>query len=328
MLELDPNAENGEQRLVSGGISLENTTHCGAKCIMCPRDEFSAKWSHMDDGLFRDAIDQAAPLGLKYVGLSGFGDSFMDPNYENKLRYVRENYPYVRLITGTTGHLLNEKNIEKIVELYDTIKISLYGHSKQTYEAVHKGVLKFEKISENIHRLCAIPREERPYVILSFLMLPENQHETDAWIEHWEPLADEVLVWRPHNFGGAETIEDIAFQTDANQQPEQQMSCGRPFKGDPSIRANGDVTVCCFDFNHKMVIGNLKNSSLLDILNGPMMTRIKEVHEAKAFDGCGLLCDGCDQLYDREDASVYVSNKKRGIGQQTTHPDRDAQYIA
>lgn len=328
MLENCPDSETGTKRLVSGGITVENSTHCGAKCVMCPRDEFGDTWSHMDDALFRDAIDQAVELGLKYVGLSGFGDCFMDPNYETKLRYVRDNYPHVRLFTGTTGHLLHEKNIGTIAELFDTIKVSFYGHSKQTYEAVHRGVLKFENVSANIRRLCEFSGEKRPHVILQYLVLPENEHEVEPWIEYWETLADEVLVWRPHNFGGADSIEEIAFQADASQQSDLAKSCGRPFKGDPSIRTNGDVTVCCFDFNRKMVIGNLKDATLLDILNGPAMARIKEVHETGAFEGCGLLCDGCDQLYDREDALVYKSNQARGVGQQTSHPDRETKYVA
>lgn len=276
--------------------------------------------------LFKSVLDQGAELGITSLDLCGFGDPFMDPGYEAKLRYAKLTYPHIRTYTSTTGHLLYEKSLPWVCELFDTIKISFYGFSKESYEAVHKGVLTYDDVKENVDRLLEVPQGRRPYVILSYLVFPVNEHETKNWTNYWEKRADEVMVWLPHNYGGAESIEDLAYRTNAREQSEVR-SCGRPFRGNPFVRANGDVSVCCYDFNHKLVVGNMTEQSLEDILGGGQLATVKSVHESKAFTGCGLLCDGCDQIFDRTDALIYASNQNRKVDQPTTHPSHVVKLV-
>jgi len=312
----------------SGELTVENTSYCGAECIMCPRDEYRLErnWNHMSLDLFKSVLDQGAALGITSLDLCGFGDPFMDPGYEAKLRYSKAAYPHIRTYTSTTGHLLHEKSLPWVCELFDTIKISFYGFSKESYEAVHKGVLDYEKVKKNVDRLLEVPKGRRPHVILSFLVFPVNEHETNDWTSYWESRADEVMVWLPHNYGGAESIEDLAFRT--NERTHKKVSsCGRPVRGNPFVRANGDVSVCCFDFNHKLVVGNLDQASLLDILGGSQLSHVKEVHERLAFEGSGLLCEGCDQIFDRTDALIYSSNPNRKVDQPTTHPNHVVRLV-
>jgi len=93
------------------------------------------------------------------------------------------------------------------------------------------------------------------------------------------------------------------------------------------VRVNGDVSVCCFDFNHKLVVGNLYKQSLYDILAGEALAKVKNVHKLRAFEGCGLLCTNCDQIYDRKDALVYSNNASRKVDQPTTHPDHIVRLV-
>jgi hypothetical protein len=304
--------------IASRELTIENTTYCGAKCIMCPRDEYSMRWQHMPFDLFTTSVDQAVKLGVTSLDLCGFGDPLMDPDFEEKLRYAKTNYPHLRIYIATTGHLLNKKALPWIAKYIDTIKISNYGFSKESYEAVHAGVVKFEKVWENIHALLAMPRGQRPYTILSYLIFPENEHEIEDWKTYWSKIADETMVWRPHNYGGAQSIERLAYVTDDRQGDQKVRSCGRPVKGNPFLRVNGDISVCCFDFNNRLTVGNMYKASMFDILGGPALANVKQVHEKLAFKGCGLLCDGCDQIYDRSDALVYSSANRR-TDQPTTH---------
>lgn len=322
-------ALDGRMRIASGELTVENTTFCGAKCVMCPRDEFARErhWQHMTFDTFKNVIDQAVPLGMQSLDLCGFGDPLMDPNLRQKLEYVSATYPGVSVYTSTTAHLLYEKNLDWICKNFDTLKISNYGFSKESYEKVHAGVVKFDKVWENVHRLLSIPREKRPYVIMSFLVFPENEHEIEGWKAYWAPRADEIMVWLPHNYGGSDTIEEVAYMTSARAKGSEARSCGRPFKGNPFVRANGDVSVCCYDFNHKLVVGNLNKTSLLNILGGEQLAHVQSVHNGRNFEGCGLLCDGCDQIFDRKEALMFASNKSRNVNQPTTHPEHIVKLV-
>ena len=93
------------------------------------------------------------------------------------------------------------------------------------------------------------------------------------------------------------------------------------------MRVNGDVSVCCFDSNNKLVVGNLHKQTLFDILAGGQLTKVKNVHEQLAFEGCGLLCEGCDQIYERKDALVYSNSPNRSVDQPTTHADHIVRLV-
>jgi MoaA/NifB/PqqE/SkfB family radical SAM enzyme len=313
--------QQGRAAIASREITIENSTFCGAKCIMCPRDEYHRKWTHMPTDLFCSVVDQAVELGVTSLDLCGFGDTFLDPELGKKLDIVKSKYPELIVYTSTTAHALQGKVLDVVCKHFDTIRISNYGFSKDSYEAVHAGRLKYEKVMQNIENYLSIPADKRPYTMMSFLILLENEHEQEEWLEYWKEKVDEIAIWRPHNYGGSDSVDPMAFRSKEREVGTDAKSCGRPTKGNPFVRTNGDISVCCFDFNEKLVIGNLNQSSLFDILTGEKMKHVQDVHARKAFDGCGLLCDGCDQLYDRNDALVYASNSNRKTGQPNNHPD-------
>lgn len=327
MIEIDKNSADGKYVIASRELTVENTTHCGANCAMCPRDEYQYQWSHMDNDMFCSIIDQAIEMGVTSLDLCGFGDPFLDPYYAGKLEYVKTNYPSVIIYASTTGHALQGKNFDLTCKYIDTIRISNYGFSKESYEAVHGGKLKFEQVQKNIHRLLEQPASERPYVMVSFLILPENEHETDQWREYWEPRADEIAIWRPHNYGGDDSTDKVAFHSNSRLEQEDRHTCGRPFKGNPFVRTNGDVSVCCFDYNHQLVVGNLTEKTLLEVLGGEKLEQVRKTHNELSFDGCGLPCENCDQTYDRADALVYASNKNRRADQPNNHPDHIVKLV-
>jgi hypothetical protein len=269
--------------------------------------------------LFKDAVHQGVAIGMLSIDLCGFGDVFMDPGLEEKLRWAKETYPYLKIYVSTTGDLLTEKRLPAILDLVTTLKFSHYAFSAETYAEVHGGAVKYERARENILRVLALPPEKRPYVMVSFLLLDKNAHELEAWKEFWEPRADEISVWRQHNYGGT---YDHGHSAVAAAKSETAKTCNRPLKGNPFVRTNGDVSVCCFDFDHRLVVGNITTASLLDVLQGEEMRRVQDIHTAAAFSGCGLRCEQCDQIYDRSDALVYSnSSYGRRVGFITSHPD-------
>ena len=297
-------------------IEIEATTACDAKCIMCPRDEYIFKFKSMDFELFKKTLDNAVENGVISVLMCGFGDIFMDKGIEKKLAYCRQNYPHIKLFTPSTCSRLTPERIH-LVGYLDTLKISMYGMSKESYEAVHRGSLKFETVWKNIHSIIEYRKTmDHPlYIAMNFVVLPENQHEAEQWKAYWEPLVDEIQVWMPHNYGG---IENHQFPVAS---VPLKKSCGRPFFGAPCVHENGDVSVCCFDNDHKLNIGNLKEKRLEDILNSAELEHIRQVHRDGTFDSSDLICKNCDQLTNRQDALIYASNKNRKAGVLMGHPD-------
>ena len=305
--------------LVSRELTVENTTYCGANCIMCPREKYHYSWKHMDTEFFKKIIDQAVKLGMQSLDACGFGDPFMDPEYRDKLAYIKEKYPHIKVYTSTTGHLIDSKRLPWVCELIDTIKISHYGFSKSVFEKIHRGSLKYEKVVKNIEELLGISKEDRPYVIMQFLIFPENEHQVKEWKNYWEPKADEVMIWLPHNYGGS--LYSKYLNHPEEMRKSKPRSCGRPFKGNLFVRENGEVSMCCFDFDRQLVIGDLRRQNLRDILEWGPLRKIRVVHTKGTYDECDYICKDCDQIYPRDHALVYASSQIRKVGVLTSHHD-------
>jgi MoaA/NifB/PqqE/SkfB family radical SAM enzyme len=316
--EMNHTGETGH--LPSGTLTIENTTYCGAKCVMCPRDEYGDTWQHMDTAFFNQVVDQGYALGMRSLDATGFGDPFMDPKYRQKLEYVKATYPDVRIYVGTTAHLLYPKHHDWVAQCIDTLKISNYGHSPEVYQAIHGGTVRFEKVKENLEALLARAREDRPWVIMRFLVFPENEHQIDAWRQHWEPKADEILIWLPHNYGGGFHRDEFDRFKEAKLEAR---TCGRPFSANLFVRENGEVSVCCFDFNRKLIVGDLRRETLRDVVLGDRLREIREIHAAggEAILNSNTICKDCDQIYDRDHALLYTSNPARSVDSRVSHPE-------
>ena len=306
-------------QLISKELTVENTTYCGAGCIMCPRERFRFPYRHMDNTMFKNIIDQGVESGMISLDMCGFGDSFMDPEFKNKLAYVKEKYPMIKVNTSTTGHMLHPKELNCICKYIYTLRISNYGFTKTVYDKVHRGSLKYERVKENIENLLSFEKQKRPFLAMQFLVLSENEFQVDDWKEYWEPRADEIMIWLPHNYGGSRFSKQLSeFKTDNNITPK---TCGRPSKGNLFIRENGEVSMCCFDFNHQIIIGDLREQTLKEILAGKKLDEIRSIHSRGSFEDCEYICKDCDQIFPRQDALIYSSHPNRKVGVLNTHPD-------
>lgn len=296
-------------------IVIENTTFCGANCKMCVRDKLNFELNNMSFEIFKKAIREVNEFyleefgsGLKNIEYGGMGDPLLDSGLEEKLRWVKEHFPEIKQHICTTCHILDIK-MDMVCKYVDTLKISNYGFSKYTYETIHRGSLIYEKIKKNIDDFLSIPLEQRPRCIMSFLILPENFEEVEDWKLYYEPKCEEIYIWKPHNWAGKTESETV-------QNRELARTCGRPGK-DFVIRANGDVSFCCQDFNREMSVGNIQKESFREIYYNKKMEYIKCMHQNRKFFEIPNICQNCDFLYDRSDALVYSSNKDYKVGMTT-----------
>lgn len=288
---------------------IENTTLCGADCIMCPRDKFSHKFENMPFDTFKKIIDELVEGGCRKIGICGFGDSLCDTGLERKLEYVKTICPDMYISTINTGHLLTPKNIDLVSKYFDIVKISMYGFTKETYESIHRGTLVFEQIKENIDAFLERNKgNEGVYTIMTFLVMPENEHEMNIWKEYYEPRCNRIDIWKPHNWSG---------NMGEAQTPVTHI-CPRVMNGnDLQICTDGTVVPCCFDFDRKNNIGNVNVMTIKEILSGESLKRLQDIHKNGDVPNADTNCRYCDQIRDRTDALIYSSEKEMRVGKSS-----------
>ena len=286
-------------QLLHPEVRYEVTDNCNATCIMCPRDKHEHGREHgiMDQAKYEKSIDEVVQLGAKKVVLTGFGEPMLDKRLEDKIAYANAKGLSTYFITN--GSALTPRRSKKLMESGLTeMRVSFYGMRPETYNAVMQG-LDFNRTLKGVLEFLRLRDEmaAKTRVQISYLELPENKSDTDAFREFWVPRVNAVEIWKPHNFGDGR---------DYRTRTEEKTTCGRPENGPFQIQWNGEVIPCCYDYNNQIVLGNAFEQGVLAILNSPKYRLLRHAHRMKEF-GLFPYCDQCDQLRPHADALVYTN---------------------
>lgn len=286
-------------------VEIEVTTCCPLRCVICEHTYWNEKARHMNFEQFKSIIDQFPKL--KWVGLTGIGESFVNPDFMKMLEYVKQKNIYVELYDPFI--FIDEEKAREIVRLgIDKIFISLDAATKETYEKVRPGS-NFDKVIENIRRFLEIRkqantpfpdisyhyiinklnlREVLPYAdlvksltgtesaIIFTRMLHSFLEAEEYFTEIPDSLTDEVRA------KAEETGIRIGWNADAPTKKPPICDCS--FWIMPFIFVTGDVIPCCAgneankrDFQKKYSLGNVFEQDFKDIWNSDKYKRLRDM---------------------------------------------------
>jgi len=294
--------------LLNSEIRLEPTNMCNGKCIMCPREKMKRPQGILDINLYKRILDEAVEAGAKQASLENFGETFLDPYIFERAEYAKTRG--LETLTITNASLLDEEKCRKVVEFFDVIRISMYGITKDTFESIHRG-LKFKEVEKNVARLFEMRKQVKQSKLrieMYFLLMDENKHEMRGFLDRYEKVADAVAVWKPHNWGDGRNFRNPIAK---------KVSCGRPFTGPVQVQWDGLVVPCCFDYDSRIVLGDLKKQTLHEVLRSEKYNELRRAHKEGDFSKFPF-CSVCDQLNKREDVLVYTTIGNAKVGATNT----------
>ena len=292
-------------------LLLETTNICDANCVICPRELYKRKLECMDMGLFKKIIDDAEKYKLTSIDTCGYGEALLDKHLFQRLAYIRKKLPLADIFVSTTAFHLTPEKWEAACHHIDTLKLSIYGATKETYEAFHRGKLKYEVAMDNIMGFLEYAKQKKvkPYTVGLFVITDLNIHEKFMWIRKWENRLDEIFVWKPHNWvlGRNYRTVDLA----------RQVTCGRPDNGPMYVRTDGTVGPCCWDIHGDIQLGDLTTQTIEEVYRGEPYQKLRRNHKDRNFDD--YICKNCDQTNFDPTVLVHKSREDRKVGQLTAN---------
>lgn len=318
-------------------VRIEPTNLCNYTCVMCPRDTHDRDKGYMPMDFYRSIVDEVIPMGAKQITLVNFGEPFIDPTLEDKIKYATDKGLRTYLISNASLFHLPSKSefaktfpdkkmtkIEAAIRAGLTeLRLSFYGADKKTYEEIMVGG-KFEQVEANLKLVQDLrvkygneivsPTTKKvihsPEISAYFLEFKEkDSDEMKKFLDYTKDIADYIEVWHPHNFGNGREYRELKVE---------KKSCGRPNSGPIQINWKGIVVPCCFDYNEEIPLGNVAQQTVEEVLYGTAYDKLRELHNSKNFEGVPY-CDKCDQLCERNNALVISTNPK--------HQNRTAEDI-
>ncbi|MFC1646293.1 radical SAM/SPASM domain-containing protein [Candidatus Omnitrophota bacterium] len=285
-------------------VRIEVTTKCNYNCIICPRDKITRKLETMSLELFKELFDKIMSKTDQYDTLSfpGMGEPLLDETLDLKIKYAKNKKKDLNILLLTNGSMLTPKRFKELEGIgLSSARISFYGNDKDSYSKVHgvKYSDSFQKVRDNLIEISKI--KTTADLLLTFNVVDgANCNVVQDWIDFWKNRADLIEVWRPHNWVDGRNYRKIGT--------EKLKSCGRPFNGPLQVQVDGTVNMCCFDFDGKLALGDLRKQSLNKIFSSQIYKKIYRCHEKGNFKASDLICDNCDQRNkDKSDVMIYNS---------------------
>jgi radical SAM protein with 4Fe4S-binding SPASM domain len=306
-------------------IVVEPTNACNLSCAYCGNKDMARPRSTMDLVLFEALLEQMVALDISGVTLHTIGEPLLHPRIAEMVRRAKQHGRTVSL--STNGSLFTEQRTRALIDAGpDTINVSADAVDPEVLARTRAG-LDADKLIEGMRRLHRL-REERgqvsetdagqmrmPSISLTCVITPHFTRTVERELfETLGPLVDDFHFQWPNNH--ADYMHDAGLlrrgwlprrTRDALYQ-RVRGSCHYPWDT-LFLLADGQMSVCRFDFDARVVIGRFPESSLEQLWHSERMASLRRAHMNFAFDGWEQ-CRSCSSmLYDNRYEHWLVSRK-------------------
>lgn len=258
-------------------IIIETTNFCNASCIMCPHVSMKRQQKNMDKSTFTKVINQIKKEGIKPNAfiLNGFGEPLIDPNIINRIKLIKKEFPYSIVKFYSNLNLANQTLIKKIIKSgLDEINISLNGYDSKKYEQVMK--IDYQKTINNLKYLIKFKKEigSEIKIRISMTLVKQNEKTVQKFIKKWTTKVDSVSVNKVHDYNSS--VKDVNNKFKINFR-KTAFPC-RYIWDTIMINVDGEIGLCCLDYESQYSFGNIKSQSILKSFYSPKFKLIRKQH--------------------------------------------------
>jgi len=269
-------------------FNIETTNACNLNCKMCPRKDSNRPVGYMSFDLFKKIIDEAKKYSPIAFSLHKDGEPLLHPDLFQMIDYIKKSNPKNIVYLTTNGVLLDEKKSRKILESgVDRFNVSIGAAKKETFKKI-KGVDALEKVEENTRRFIELKKQERykTETRVQIIKMKETIDEVDEFKNKWKKYPVQIHIWDFLNWGGA-----IKNELDLGKTKKRYPCYALWFS--PAINWDGRVSLCCIDWDNKLIIGNVNNQSLSKIWQGEKLKEYRKLHLQGKYNQIPV-CDKCN----------------------------------
>lgn len=313
--EFCPTNSTGSRMKKIDQVYLELSNICNFKCNFCPIDHSRRKKEYMEFSLLKKAVDEiAAEKITDWIAFHILGEPLLYPRFLDAVSYVKSKG--LKLIVTTNGALLTGEIIRSLVKLQvDKLSISLEsanerdhlsrgskiefrdyyrrileglkvlkhssGNTKVVLSMMNSSSKKYFNVDKNMvigtteggfkAKLLSVIRDI--YTSIGRDIPGETILRSLAKINCNRPkevVIDEqirIYIQMFMDWGNAFTAKSVS--------PSKIGYCGYALNN-VGVLSNGNVTICCADYDGATCLGNLKNRSLTSLLLSEKAEEVRE----------------------------------------------------
>jgi hypothetical protein len=280
--------------------TLEITTMigCPLMCNFCPQDNLRDAYGtedpkYMSLETFKTALSKIPPNTR--IDFSGMSEAWVNPACTDMLEYaLSHNHNVAVYSTLYNWTIETARRVENLFRQYRNQVEVFSVHFPDEY-----GNMKGWKYSDEwveVFKIITSVVQNAGIKLEAMTMSDHGKIHKD--LQH---LGIQLYNWFGHDRAGSLNKEQVKEQpVNFIEKHERPVRCSKTINYDQHVLLpNGDVVLCCMDYNTKHILGNLITDSYQDLFTGPgMISLLKE--NTKGCYSSASLCKSCT------DAEYYV----------------------
>jgi|GEM_PF-1661756 len=296
-------------------VYFELTNICNFKCDYCPIDRSERKKNYMDFSLFQKGIDDIVKEKITdSVGFHVLGEPLLYPRFIDAIRFAKS--CGLRTEVNTNGSLLTEESVDQIINSrLDRLAISVETIDEKEHECRGSRIpfqiyyrrvinavkrIKYSNVEMDVE-LCLMNTQSKKLFDIEKLIRLDSEKDSfkkklilfisDVYSAIGKQISFDTIQYalrrvslnRPkliqiddHISVGVQLLADWgnAF-TSKRIYPTKIGFCGLALNN-IGILNNGEVTICCVDYDGKTSLGNIRYDSLGSLLSSKKAETIRE----------------------------------------------------
>lgn len=300
-------------------VNLALSNRCNAKCIWCPSSRGTKHNFDMSFDLVKKIIDEISdesfPHKIDIMHISENGEALYNKDLIDIARYIKQKMPDIKVDFLSNFGLMSGE-ISKFFtkeKLIDSIQVNIDGHDDKSYrdvkgisfKSVIKNLKKFLEYRERYYpemkvRINVMPAFEYKYAVGAFFDTLPLQGKKEVHFSNYEEVVkflrefvpEDIEIKRSKSGLWAERKQVLSGKAKVPID-NSKLDCPLLFRveNEAFIAPNGDWYPCCLDDNNDIVLGNVKDSTILEIYNSQVRNDFITKLKQRRFDEIGYPCN-------------------------------------
>lgn len=279
-------------------ILIETFNVCQGECKFCPYKEIRATEEpiYLNFERYKGLIDEISKHDVKRLTLFNNNEPLIDKRICNFVKYAHDNLDKMEITLSTNGILLTK---EILIKLKKAGLTYLYVSIPSVHDEYYT-----ELMGRSIKNLLNVLTDVKDKELIKMIRIavPKTKYYDHKSLQ--EQLGQYLIcVW------DLEYKENWNIQNKFNSivdKIEYTGPCDRPLD-QLVISSNGNVIICCRDWNYENVVGNIYDNTIFDIWHSEKMENIQKLIIEQNYNAidCCKDCNMNNMFYNRTKGRIY-----------------------
>jgi len=288
-------------------VQIQTTSACNGRCTICPYDGswHSRNPGRMTDELFERILRELAGRRLEKLCLYLQNEPLLDPSFPARLARACDTLTFGLLELSTNASTLSRPVLESCARVLERVPheiwVSFHGVDDDSYRRMMG--LDFDQTLDNVVSLLKMADRRSLNVTIrsAGLAMPGSEGLSPVSFDAGQMVAFWEQVLRRHGISRRPRLVHMAYHNRAGSLARPATPVRRSLVGFYCRRAdewlhvlyNGDVILCCNDYQRRTVVGNLANQGLDEVLLGQEFLDLRLKVMGLRSSEEGFLCKLC-----------------------------------